>query len=156
MSPIEIKPAAPGDISAITRIYNEGIASGLGTFETRLREKSEIAEWLAKASTYPVLVASRNGGCCGFARLIAYRPRDCYAGIAEFSIYLDSHCRGQGTGRLLLGELLKVAGNKGFHKVLSRIFTFNTASRRLCAKLGFREVGIYEKHGKLNDSGWTW
>jgi phosphinothricin acetyltransferase len=37
--------------------------------------------------------------------------------------------------------------------LLSRIFLFNEASRALCRKHGFREVGMYEKHAKL-DGRW--
>jgi L-amino acid N-acyltransferase YncA len=36
---------------------------------------------------------------------------------------------------------------------LSRVFTFNEASRALCRSCGFREVGVYEKHGRL-DGRW--
>jgi phosphinothricin acetyltransferase len=34
---------------------------------------------------------------------------------------------------------------------VSRIFPENVASRRLCSALGFREVGVYRRHGKLDD-----
>ena len=33
---------------------------------------------------------------------------------------------------------------------LSRLFPENTASRALCARFGFREVGVYEKHAQLD------
>jgi phosphinothricin acetyltransferase len=33
------------------------------------------------------------------------------------------------------------------------VFAFNAASRALCRACGFREVGIYEKHGQL-DGHW--
>jgi phosphinothricin acetyltransferase len=36
---------------------------------------------------------------------------------------------------------------------VSRIFPENAASRALCAALGFREVGIYRRHGRL-DGRW--
>lgn len=42
---------------------------------------------------------------------------------------------------------------RGYWKLLSRIFLFNEASRALCRTFGFREVGIYEKHAKL-DGAW--
>ncbi len=41
----------------------------------------------------------------------------------------------------------------GFWKVLSRLFPENAASRALCARHGFREVGVYRRHGKL-DGEW--
>jgi phosphinothricin acetyltransferase len=103
---------------------------------------------------YPLLVAVDIGGeVIGWAALSSYRPRACYAGIAEFSIYLDREARGRGVGRTLLTALIDAAAARGFWKLVSRIFPFNTASRRVCAACGFREVGIYEKHGWL-DGRW--
>lgn len=146
----QFRPAQNGDVLAITEIYNEGIASGLGTFETRLREPSEIEAWLPVMARYPLWVATLDDQVVGFARLSSYRDRPCYDGIAEFSIYLKKAAQGQGVGHGLLTALLAAAGDAGFHKVLSRIFTFNAASRALSRKVGFREVGVYERHGQLN------
>jgi phosphinothricin acetyltransferase len=36
---------------------------------------------------------------------------------------------------------------------VSRVLVENTASRRLLQSVGFREVGVYEKHGRL-DGAW--
>ena len=52
-------------------------------------------------------------------------------------------------GRVALTALLEAAEAYGYWKLLSRIFPENTASRALTAKLGFREVGIYRSHAKL-------
>ncbi len=41
----------------------------------------------------------------------------------------------------------------GLWKLISRIFVENAASRGLMRSLGFREVGIYERHGRL-DGQW--
>jgi phosphinothricin acetyltransferase len=49
--------------------------------------------------------------------------------------------------------LIDEAKARGWWKLLSRIFPENLASRKLCTALGFREVGIYEKHGRL-DGKW--
>ena len=45
------------------------------------------------------------------------------------------------------------ARDRGYWKLVSRIFPFNDASRALCKSCGFREVGVYEKHGRL-DGRW--
>ncbi|AMY10800.1 N-acyltransferase YncA [Luteitalea pratensis] len=108
---------------------------------------------IGEIERYPMLVAASDGRVLGCASLSSYRPRDCYAGIAEFSIYLDRAARGRGTGRVLLMALIDAARERGFWKLVSRIFPFNTASRALCAACGFREVGIYEKHAPL-DGRW--
>src|SRR5205823_3048113 len=79
-----------------------------------------------------------------------YRSRECYRGVAEFSIYVARSHRGRGVGRAALTALLDQAEAMGFWKLVSRIFVENEGSRRLCTALGFREVGVYEKHGRLD------
>jgi len=49
-----------------------------------------------------------------------------------------------------MSALLLAAKEAGFWKLLSRVFVENQASRQLIRSLGFREVGVYEKHGKLD------
>ena len=148
-----IRIAQLDDAAAIARIYNQGIAERASTFETRPRVAAEIAAWLAPEQTHPVLVAVQESTVLGWANLSGYRPRECYAGIAEFSIYLDRAARGQGIGASLLQALIDQAGERGFHKLVSRIFPENSASLALCRKLGFREVGRYERHAQL-DGQW--
>jgi L-amino acid N-acyltransferase YncA len=148
-----LRPAESTDLLAITAIYNQGIEDRSSTFETTPRRVEDLTTRLADRRYALWVAVGADGGVLGWAGLSGYRPRDCYAGIAEFSIYLDREVRGQGIGRLLLGALIDAARAGGFWKLVSRIFPFNTASRRLCAACGFREVGLYEKHGQL-DGRW--
>lgn len=76
-----------------------------------------------------------------------YRSRACYAGIVEFSVYVR---RGKGAGRLALSRLIEECEAGGFWKLVSLVFVENAASRALLQRLGFREVGVYEKHGQLD------
>ena len=48
-----------------------------------------------------------------------------------------------------LSELMNLCRAAGFWKLLSRVFVENERSRRLLASVGFREVGTYHRHGKL-------
>ena len=52
--------------------------------------------------------------------------------------------------RLVLHDLIARCEAAGFAKMLSRILKENTASRALCAAFGFREVGVYERHARLD------
>jgi L-amino acid N-acyltransferase YncA len=150
---IQIRAALPTDASAIAAIYNQGIVERSSTFETTLRSAEDMSERIKAAARFPVLAAvDPDGIVLGWAGLSAYRARACYAGIAEFSVYLDSKARGQGAGKQLLNGLIEAAEKLGYWKLLSRAFPFNTASRALCRSCGFREVGTYEKHAKLGDS----
>jgi L-amino acid N-acyltransferase YncA len=151
---IMIRHAQIADAAAVTAIYNQGIADRSATFETTPRTVAEMAGRLADQDRHPVLVATgKDGRVLGWAGLGAYRSRECYAGIAEFSIYLDREARGQGVGRELLAALVEAATERGFWKIVSRVFPSNAASRALCKACGFREVGTYEKHAQL-DGQW--
>jgi L-amino acid N-acyltransferase YncA len=150
---IAIRQAAGHDAARIASIYNQGIEDRCATFETELRTAGDLAATLADRGNYPILVITAADLVVGWAGLSPYRPRSCYAGIAEFSIYLDRSARGRGLGRQLLTSAIDAGRDRGFWKLVSRIFPSNTASRALCRACGFREVGIYEKHGRL-DGRW--
>ena len=60
---------------------------------------------------------------------------------------------GLGVGDLLMSAFIQALVADGKWKVLSRVFVENDASRRLLAKHGFREVGIYRRHARLEESG---
>jgi phosphinothricin acetyltransferase len=149
-----IRPAAASDADVIAAIYNQGIDDRGATFETAPRTAGDIAARLAESDRFPLLVADDGGSVLGWAGISAYRPRACYAGIGEFSIYLDRAARGRGIGRALLASLVDAARDRGYWKLVSRVFPFNAASRAVCRSCGFREVGIYEKHGRL-DGQWV-
>jgi phosphinothricin acetyltransferase len=141
--------ATPADVPHIRRIYNEGIEDRVGTFETRLRTDEDVAAWLD--GRHPIVVVEAAGeGIVAFASTSSYRPRECYAGVAEFSVYVTRAMRGRGAGRAAMIALIDAAREAGFWKLVSRVFPENRSSRRLLASVGFREIGTYEKHAKLD------
>jgi L-amino acid N-acyltransferase YncA len=143
------RPASQTDAEAITRIYNEGIQDRVGTFETRERSMADVLEWFD--GRHPIVVVeSANGAIAAFASTSWYRPRDCYAGIAEFSVYVSREARGRGAGRVAMDAIIDAARCAGLWKLVSRVFVENKASRGLLGKVGFREVGVYEKHAQLD------
>ena len=147
--PVCVRPATRADAEAITRIYNAGIRGRGATFETRERTVEEVAVWFDDPR-FPVLVAIEGDTVVGWAAASTYRARACYAGIAEYSIYVATSHHGRGVGRALMPVFLDALDAAGFCKVLSRLFPENTASRALCARFGFREVGTYQRHAQLD------
>lgn len=146
------RPATRDDAAAIAAIYNEGIADRVATFETRPRTADDVRGWLD--GDHPVVVVTDEANrVIAWGATSAYRKRDCYAGVAECSVYVARHARGRGAGRIVLQAIVDAARNAGFWKLLSRIFPENQASRALVRSVGFREVGIYERHAKL-DGKW--
>jgi L-amino acid N-acyltransferase YncA len=151
---IRIRTAGIDDAAAIAEIYNQGIADRVATFETEPRSAGDQLEWLRSiAGRYPAVVAQLDGEIIGWAGAGPYRDRECYQGIGEFSMYVRRDWRSGGVGNLLVAALISEAERLGLWKLLSRIFPFNEASRALCRKHGFREVGVYEKHARL-DGRW--
>jgi phosphinothricin acetyltransferase len=142
------RAAMPADAQAMAGIYNQGIEDRVATFETRLRSPLDVANLFD--GVHPQVVVEANDAVIAFALTSTYRSRECYAGIAEVSVYVARQARGKGAGRLALSTLMSQAARAGFWKLVSRVFPENVASRRLLKSLGFREVGIYEKHGRLD------
>ena len=142
--------AVAADAEAIARIYNQGIAERIATFETEPRTSAQIAAQLAdKGDRFPTVVVERDGQVVAWAGAGAYRSRGAYAGVAEHSVYVDRAARGTGAGRAALDALVRAYEARGFWKLVSRIFPENVASIALHERAGFRIVGTYRRHGKL-------
>ena len=149
-----VRAAVPGDAEAIARIYTQGIEERIATFETEPRSTADMLDYLAeRAGHYPVIVAEQNGQVVAWAGAGTYRSRACYDGVCEFSVYAERAARGTGAAYAALQGLIDACEAQGFTKLVSRIFPENAPSRGLCRKVGFREVGIYYRHGKL-DGQW--
>jgi L-amino acid N-acyltransferase YncA len=146
---VTVREATRADAEAITRIYNEGIRGRGATFETRERTPADILKWFDDPQ-FPILVAVDGDAVVGWAAASPYRARACYAGVAEYSIYVATSHHGRGVGHVLMPEFLQALERAGFWKVLSRLFPENAASRALCARHGFREVGTYQRHSRLD------
>ncbi len=146
------RAAEVADAEAIARIYNEGIADRIATFETEPRTMEQVAGWF-DGRRLIVVVLDASGAVVAFASTSPYRSRECYAGIAEFSVYVARRHRRAGVGRVAMASLIHRAEAAGRWKLVSRVFPENTASLALMARVGFREVGTYRRHGKL-DGKW--
>jgi phosphinothricin acetyltransferase len=146
-----IRAAQPADAAAVTEIYNQGIEDRVATFETRLRDPSEILEWFRTG--LPLLVAELEGRVAGFARVSPYSDRCVYSGIGEHGVYVAREARGHGVGRRLLEAVADAAAAQGLYKLTSRVFTDNAPSLAAHRAAGFEEVGVQRHHGQL-DGRW--
>lgn len=151
MSQRVIRPARADDAPRIAEIYSAGIAARTATFETEPRQAAQVLAWLE--SGFPLFVSGDGPVVMAFALATPYRSRVCYEGVREFSIYVAPEAQGQGHGRAALSMLIDDATKRGWWKLLSRVFPENAGSRALCKSLGFREVGTYERHARL-DGRW--
>ena len=124
--------ATPGDAPAIAAIYNEGIADRIATFETEPRTPEQLRSQLVdKGDRFPTVVVERDGQVVAWASAGPYRSRPAYAGVAEHSVYVARAARGTGVGRAALEAFCQAYAERGFWKIVSRIFPENVASLAL-------------------------
>jgi L-amino acid N-acyltransferase len=147
---MHVRLAEPADAESVRRIYNAEVVGSTATFDLRPRTDEEHAAWMAEhQGTYPVVVAVDGGGTVlGFGSLSAYRDRPSYATTVENSVYVDPASRGQGVGRAILDELVRLATLHGFHSMIARVGGDNTASMALHEACGFEQVGVEREIGR--------
>lgn len=132
----------PDDWDDVRAIYEEGMATGLATFETH------APDWPAWNSAHHAacrIVARAEGRVAGWAALSPVSSRKVYAGVAELSVYIAGWARGQGIGKGLLAALIPLSEQAGIWTLQASIFAVNRASYALHAGAGFREVGRRER-----------
>jgi L-amino acid N-acyltransferase YncA len=148
---VRITPMAAADWPACRRIYAEGIATGLATFETAA---PEWEAWDAAHLAAGRLVArDRAGGVVGWAALSPVSDRCAYEGVAEVSVYVAAEARRRGVGGALMGALLAAADDAGIWTVQAGVLLENRGSLALADRAGFRVIGIRERIGRL-DGRW--
>ena len=151
---VRARVAIADDAAAIARIYNEGIEDRIATFETESHTAAHVAAVLAeRGERYPTVVVERDGRVVAWAWAGPYSERPAYAVVAAQSVYVARAARGKGAGRAALEALAQEYEARGFWKLASRIFSENGASLALHERAGFRVVGVYRRHGKL-DGEW--
>jgi len=150
MDSTSIRPAAPADIAAVTRIYAEAVRHGTASFELEPPDETEMARRFRSLleGGYPYLAAEIDGTVVGFAYAGPYRPRPAYRFSVEDSIYIDPSAQRRGIGRALLERLIADATGLGFRQMIAVIGdSSQTPSIELHRALGFRLIGAIENVG---------
>ena len=147
---LRVRPFQEADWPIVQRIYTEGIATGIATFET---QAPEWATWDAKYLNVCRLVAVEGDEIKGWAALTPFSKREVYQGVAEVSLYIAEKARGSGIGLRLLLQLVQKARLEGFWTLQAAIFPENKASIHIHEKAGFRKVGVREKIAQ-RDGAW--
>lgn len=151
ISTLTVRQAALQDMGSILRIYNQGIEDRIATLETETKDSSYMKAWFNDhQGRFSVLVAERESEIIGWASLNPYSHRCAYSGVADLSVYIDRSYRGQGVGSFLLESLHRIAKENSFHKIVLFTFPFNQGGQSLYFKMGYRQVGVFEKQGIMN------
>jgi phosphinothricin acetyltransferase len=145
---LTIRELEKKDWPSVAAIFEEGIATGLATFETA------APDWPAWDDSHLPgelrLVAEEDGEVVGFAALSPVSSREAYRGVVENSIYVSERARGRGLGSALLNELVRRSEEAGIWTIQTSIFPENLPSLAVHQRAGFRVVGRRERIGQLN------
>jgi L-amino acid N-acyltransferase YncA len=148
-----VEPFTKADWLPVAAIYQEGIETGQATFEAAA---PTWEQWDAAHLPEGRLVARRAGHVIGWAALSPVSRRQCYAGVAEVSVYVRLSECGRGVGRALLASLIAESERLGIWTLQGSTFSENEASLKLQARCGFRIVGrrerIAQQHGTWRDT----
>ncbi|HUG83287.1 MAG TPA: metalloregulator ArsR/SmtB family transcription factor [Euzebya sp.] len=146
---VVVRPMEVGDVDAVRRIYAEGIATGLATFETAVPLWPDLdRRWLPDQR----FVARADGAVAGWAALAPISPRTCSAGVAETSVYVGEAFRGRRVGVALIDRQVREADRAGLWTLQASIFPENTASLRLHRSAGFRTIGVRDRIARDGDA----
>lgn len=150
-SSLVIRPATTADAAAIVEIYNREVTETTATFDLVPRTIEAQQQWLLdRSGAFAAIVgvdrATRQ--VVAFASLSPYKERAAYRTTVEDSIYVHRDFGGRGVGKAMVGRLVEIARQSGFHSVIARIEASSTASRALHAACGFELVGVERQVGR--------
>lgn len=154
-----LRDARESDMPAVQAIYAHHVIHGTASFELEPPTLEQMLQRRADicANGLPYLVAERDGEVVGYAYATPYRPRPAYRFTVEDSVYVREGMAGFGIGHALLAAVIQHCTASGRRQMVAIIGNSeNSASIRLHARLGFRQVGVFEsvgfKHGRWLDT----
>jgi len=138
----------PGDWPTVRAIYEDGIITGMATFETTPPDWEKWDSSHINACRLAARTPDRR--VLGWAAISPTSSRSVYAGVGEVSVYIAREARGQGIGKALMQALIGASEQAGLWTLQAAIMADNLASIHLHEVTGFRLVGRREKIGRLN------
>jgi phosphinothricin acetyltransferase len=154
---IAIRDANESDISSITNIYNDVIASSNAIYREDSVPESERLIWYLdkKANNFPVIVAVLNEKVIGYGVFGTFRFGEGYNHTVEHSVHVASDHRGRGIGKQILERLISLATEQKRRVMVAAIDSTNVGSIALHLKYGFVETArmphVAQKKNELLD-----
>ena len=160
MPDVAIRPAVLSDLPAIADIYNHYIVNTTITFDLVPFETTDRRAWFddhAPTGRHRLLVAvdaADTGGVLGYASTSRWRPKAAYETTVESSVYCRVDAVGRGIGTRLYEALFESIKEEDVHRIVAGVSLPNPASVALHERLGFRQVGVFERVGRKFGRYW--
>ncbi|MBL4837448.1 MAG: N-acetyltransferase [Kordiimonadaceae bacterium] len=143
---LNIRPYTHADWPTVEHIMQEGIDTGVATFETVPQSQQK---WETESIETTQLVAVDTDDVCGWVVLWPVSDRCAYAGVAEISVYVSARSQGKSVGKRLVEAVIERSEKLGIWTIQAGIFEDNPGSIALHKACGFRQLGYKERIGKL-------
>lgn len=161
MSVIRVRPAEPGDLKAITALYNHFVETTAITFDVGTFSVAEREPWFAQFAAegpHRLFVAEADGAFAGYAGSMAFKAKKAYSTSVETTIYVLPATGGRGVGRALYERLFSALRGEDVHRAYAGVALPNDASIRFHQRFDFREIGTFHevgrKFGRFHDVLW--
>ena len=135
------------DGSRVLEIYQMGLDTKNATFETVVPKWND---WDLNHLKHSRFVYLDGDKILGWIALSPVSTRKVYEGVAEVSIYVDTHFSGKGIGSKLMKKMIESSEKNGIWTLYSSIFPENMATLKLHDKFGFRVIGTRERIAMLD------
>nr|XP_042905335.1 N-acetyltransferase aca1 [Parasteatoda tepidariorum] len=142
----------PSDYDGLYEIFKEAIDEGQ-TYPQDFMDHGQFERYYLSDAVF--VARSTNGKVVGgFYVKPNYPGRSSHICNAGFLVHKQQ--RRKGIGEILFTKYLKIAKDLGYEaSFFNLVYATNQGSVRLCRKLGFKEVGIVPKAGKMKDLGYV-
>lgn len=156
---VQIRSAAPDDVSALTALYNHYIEHTPATFDlepwTVERRRVEWFDNYAPTGPHRILVAEEaSGRIVGMTYSGPWHRKAAYASSVETSVYCLAGETGRGLGRALYSALFTALEAEPLNRAFALITLPNDASEALHRRMGFESVGVLPEAGRKFDRFW--
>lgn len=136
------------DAASCLKVYEPYVFHTPITFDYKVPELNEFqSKILDTIYEYPWLVCLKNDQIEGYAYASRHRYKTAYQWSAESTIYITESLQGKGIGSILYETLLSILKIQGFFNVYAGVTVPNKKSELLHSKMGFEEIGIFNKIG---------
>lgn len=143
-----IRKAEETDLVRITEIYNWAVENTTASFDINPQTTEQRAVWFSHyGGRHPLIVCEVEGCVAGYACLSEFRAKEGYKNTCELSVYIHPDYQKRGIGNELMGAVIALGKEIGFHVVISCITSDNIVSIKMHEKYGFELCGHLKETG---------
>jgi phosphinothricin acetyltransferase len=157
MSAVVIRTAGPGDLAALTEIYNHYVVHTTITFDLAPFTIEGRQPWFDAHtidSRHRLLAAEEAGRVVGYASTSRFRPKAAYDTTVEASVYCRPEAVGRGIGSALYQALFESIAGEDINRIVAGVTLPNELSMALHRRFGFQPVGTFSANGRKFGRYW--